>query len=135
VLFSDLVGFTADVTSGSAAFTGDKISDCCRVCGEGAAGAAGAAGRADFVVDSRDALPFVVTDCAKVPDSLCFSGSENFTGGVRFSCGGLGVRGATGGRTDGVARPVLVIPFADAGRGGECFVGEMPVAVDGRAEA
>lgn len=38
----------------------------------------------------------------------------------------------TGGRTEGVAEPKL--PF-ETDRGGECLVGERPVAEDGNAEA
>ena len=53
-------------------------------------------------------------------------------GGERFWCCGLGDKEVIGGRIEGVAEPKL--PF-EAGRGGECFVGDSPVAADGSAEA
>jgi hypothetical protein len=59
------------------------------------------------------------------PFSRFLSGSEDFTGGVKFWCWGLGDK-ATGGKTDGVMEARL--PLEVVGLGGECFVGENPVA-------
>jgi len=64
---------------------------------------------------------------------LACSGSEGFTGGLRFCTGELGNKGATGGNTEGVA--CLTFPFEVLGRGGECFVGERPVVAGGNAAA
>lgn len=61
------------------------------------------------------------------PLSRFRSGSEDLTGGVRFWCWGLGDK-AIGGRTEVVVeatRPLEVI-----GLGGECFVGDSPVATE-----
>jgi hypothetical protein len=90
---------------------------------------------ADGVAESKDAAPLVLVVCGNEPDNRYFSGSDNFTGGVRFGCCRLGDRGGTGSRTEGVAKPMLAMPFAVVGCGGECFVGEIPVVAGGRAEA
>jgi hypothetical protein len=58
------------------------------------------------------------------PFSGFLSGSEDFTGGVKFWCCGLGDK-ATGGKTEGVIEAKL--PLEDIGLGGECLVGESPV--------
>ena len=63
---------------------------------------------------------------------LLFSGSAILTGGLRLGCCGIGAMDAIGGKTDGVIDPIFLIPFAVVGRGGECFVGEIPVTVLGR---
>lgn len=66
------------------------------------------------------------------PAGLLRSESECLMGGVGSWRRGLGDKEATGGNTEGVADPK--IPFEVDGRGGECFVGEMPVMLDGRAD-
>lgn len=66
------------------------------------------------------------------PFDLFRSESESLIGGVGSCSRGLGEREATGGSTDGVADPKL--PFEVEGRGGECFVGEIPVLLDGKPE-
>lgn len=67
------------------------------------------------------------------PFSRRRSGSDSFTGGLRFCTRGLGDKEVTGGNTDGVADPRL--PFDVVGLGGECFVGEMPVLAGGSVNA
>ena len=63
------------------------------------------------------------------------SGSDGFTGGVRFCNCGLGEKVATGGNTEGVVDPRLPLGVIGLGVGGECFVGERPVMAGGRADA
>jgi len=60
-------------------------------------------------------------------------GGDGLTGGERICCRGLGDKDATGGSTAGVA--AVAVSFAVLGRGGACFVGEIPVIAGGSADA
>jgi len=52
--------------------------------------------------------------------------SADLTGGLRFWNCGLGDREVNGGKIEGVGEPV--VPLDVDGLGGECFVGEIPLA-------
>lgn len=64
---------------------------------------------------------------------MFLSGSDDFTGGVRSCSCAPGGSEVTGGRIEGVAEPKL--PLEVEGLGGECFVGDMPMAAGGKTEA